>query len=323
MLWIGVVLAVLIATVAISYVVEALRRAPSAPARLSWSQAIPVRSVAVDGVNLRYIVAGEGPAVVLLHTLRTQLDTFQKVVPTLATGYRVYALDYPGHGWSDIPDVRYDAEYFVATVFKALDRLGVTDAVVVGESIGGTIALLLAARHHPRVRAVVAINPYDYDRGRGLRRSSPLANLIFGLNDVPVLGATVNRLRSLPVVTRIFQGGLHRKGTLPDDLAREMYLVGNRPGHSRAIGSLVRHWKSWAEARAEYAAIDLPVLLVYGDHDWSHEGERAADAQAIPTAELRVIRNAGHFLSLDAPDEMLAQVLPWVRSLPSRPAGAV
>jgi pimeloyl-ACP methyl ester carboxylesterase len=321
--WIGGVLAVLIATVAISYVVEAVRRHPSVPRALSWSPATQARSVDVDGVNLRYIVAGEGPPLVLLHTLRTQLDMFQKVIPRLAGGYRVYALDYPGHGWSDIPDARYDAEFFVATVSKALDRLDVKNAVVVGESIGGTIALLLAARHHPRVRAVVAINPYDYDRGRGLRRSSLLANLIFGLNDVPILGATVNRLRSRSVVTRIFQGGLHRKGTLPNDLAREMYLVGNRPGHSRATGSLIHHWKSWEEARAEYGAIDRPVLLVYGDHDWSHEGERAADAQAIPAAELRVVRDAGHFLSLDAPDEMLAQVLPWVRSLPSRSAGAV
>jgi pimeloyl-ACP methyl ester carboxylesterase len=105
---------------------------------------------------------------------------FQKIVPGLATRFTVYALDYPRHGYSDIPNTDYSAEFFVTTVAKALDRLGVEDAVVVGESIGGSIALLLAARHNPRVRAVVAINPYDYDGGRGLRRSSGLANLLGG-----------------------------------------------------------------------------------------------------------------------------------------------
>lgn len=318
MTWTMIVLAVATGTVAISYLVDAMRGSASAAPRLSWSPTTLVRSIEVDGVNLRYIVAGEGPAIVLLHTLRTQLDMFQKVIPTLAARFRVYALDYPGHGWSDIPDARYDAEYFVTTVSKALDRLEVRDAVVVGESIGGSIALLLAARRHPRVRAVVAVNPYDYGRGGGLRRSSLLANVIFGLNDVPVLGATVNRLRSLPVVTRVFEGGLRRKGALPGDLAREMYLVGNRPGHSRAFGSLVRHWSTWEDTRAEYGAIDRPVLLIYGDDDWSHEDESAANARAIPRVDLRIVRNAGHFLSLDAPDEMLAQVLPWVQSLPAR-----
>src|SRR5919202_2712192 len=139
-----------------------------APARLSWAPDIPVRYVAVDGARIRYVTAGSGPALVLLHTLRTQLDMFQKVIPELATRFRVVALDYPGHGHSDAPDADYGAEFFVRSVAGFLDRLNIEDAVVVGESIGGTIGLLLAARHHPRVRRVVAINPYHYDRGRGL-----------------------------------------------------------------------------------------------------------------------------------------------------------
>lgn len=67
-------------------------------------------------MRLRYIVAGSGPAVVLLHTLRTQLDMFQKVFPELAKRYRVYALDYPGHGFSDIPAADYTADFFTASV---------------------------------------------------------------------------------------------------------------------------------------------------------------------------------------------------------------
>ncbi len=73
--------------------------------------------------------------------------------------------------------------------------------------------------------------------------------------------------------------------------------------------SLVRHWGSWEAGRAEYRNIDWPALLLYGDHDWSRDDERVADARAIPGAELRVINNAGHFLSLDAPDEVVAAIL--------------
>jgi pimeloyl-ACP methyl ester carboxylesterase len=310
--WIGAALGVLIATVAISYLVEAARRRPAAPARLSWAPTVPVRRVDVDGLGLRYIVTGDGPSLVLLHTLRTQLDLFQKMVPALATRFRVYALDHPGHGYSDIPDASYSAEFFVATMARAIDRLEVTDAVVVGESIGGSIALLLAARHHPGVGRVVAINPYDYDGGNGIRRSSALANLLVGLNDVPILGATVNRLRQDPIVTRVFEGGVHRPGALPRTLAREMYLVGNRRGHNRGFMSLLRHRASWEAARAEYGSIGRPVLLLYGEHDWSRDDERAANARAIPGAALQVIPAAGHFLSLDAPEEAVAAIFDWV-----------
>ncbi len=306
-----VVLAVIAGLVGISYLLEELRSAPAVPARLRWSPTLTSQYVDADGVRVRYVEAGTGPALVLLHTLRTQLDMFQQVLPRLAAHFHIYALDLPGHGYSDIPNAEYTADFFVATIAKALDRLEIDDAVVAGESIGGTVALLLAARHHPRVRAVIAINPYDYAGGRGIRRSSLLANMIFGLNNVPIVGATVNRLRTYPVFKRILEGGVHSRQALPAPLAREMYEVGNRRGYGRAFSSLVRNWASWEAARREYRHIDHPALLIYGDHDWSHRGERAATAGAIPGAEFHVIRNAGHFLSLDAPGELAGIMLEW------------
>jgi pimeloyl-ACP methyl ester carboxylesterase len=271
-----------------------------------------VRYVEVDGLRLRYIVTGRGPALVLLHTLRTQLDMFQKMIPELARHHRVYALDYPGHGWSDIPQVPYSPDFFVHTVGRFLDRLDIAGATLVGESIGGSIALLLAARGHPRVRRVVAMNPYDYDRGRGIRRSSAVANLIFGAAGIPVLGELVMQLRNPLVEGKIMRGGVHHDGSIPPDLGREVYAVGSRPGHSRALLSLVRHWSLWEVARSEYRAIERPVLLLYGEYDWSRPEEREADHRDIPGSRLRVIPNAGHFLTLDAPEEVVRMVTEFV-----------
>lgn len=294
--------------VLVSYLLEASRRAPTPPERLGWAPEIPIRSITVDGVRLRYIVAGDGPPLVLLHTLRTQLDMFQHVIPQLTPRFRVYALDYPGHGYSDIPKASYSAEYFVGMVAGFLDQLEIHGALVVGESIGGSIALLLAARHHPAVGRVLAVNPYDYDAGRGLRRASPLSNLLFGVNDVPVLGPTMARLRLFPIVRAVLEGGVERRGALLPTLARELYQVGNRPGHYQAFMALVHEWPSWERVRAEYGKITAPVLLLYGDHDWSRPPERDADARAIPGAEMRVAANAGHFLSLDDPGEIVRAV---------------
>ena len=307
---------------ALSYLVEAFRSAPATPQAVDWAPTIPVRWVEVNGVKLRYVTAGSGVPIVLLHTLRTQLDMFQKVIPALAERFRVYALDYPGHGYSDIPDREYSPELFVSAVAGFLETLGIRDAVIVGESIGGTIGLLLAARNHPLVRAVVAVNPYDYDAGRGLRRSSALANVLFGLNDVPIVGGTVTRLRSYPIVKRVFEGGVVRKGSLPPQLAREMYRVGNRKGHYVALMSLVRHWPEWEQARREYGAIQRPVLLLYGAEDWSREAERESNHRAIPGSRMRIIPDAGHFFALDDPDELIRSIREFTDLL-REPATAV
>jgi len=287
--------------------------APSDPSRptaatLPWARNIPVHYATVDGMRIRYLVAGSGPALVLLHTLRTQLDMFQKVIPELATRFRVYALDYPGHGHSDAPDADYAADFFVASVAGFLDRLNIEDALLAGESIGGTIALLLAARHNPRVRGVVAVNAYDYDRGRGLRRSSALANLFIGMSNVPLIGGAMGRMQPYAAVKRILQGGVYRKDAFPSGLLRELHAVGTEPGHPRAFVQLVRHWTSWEQARAEYGNIALPVLLVYGDHDWSRDAEREADRRAIPGSRMRIVQDAGHFLALDAPGAFVQAV---------------
>lgn len=272
-------------------------------------------AVTVNGVRIRYLVSGNGPALVLLHTLRTQLDMFQKVIPALSTSFRVYALDYPGHGHSDAPNADYAAEFFAASVTEFLDQLNIENAVLAGESIGGTIALLLAARHNPRIRGVVAVNPYDYDRGRGLRRSSTLANLFIAMSGVPLIGGAIRSIQPYSAVKRILRGGVYRRSSFPPALLRELYVAGRQPGHARAFTQLVKHWPSWERARAEYVNIALPVLLLYGDHDWSRDAEREADRAAIPRSRMRIVKDAGHFLALDAPHEFVQAVGDFAGSL--------
>jgi pimeloyl-ACP methyl ester carboxylesterase len=293
------------APVLLSYVAEALRRAPAAPTRLSWAPDIPIRYVKVNGIDVRYVEVGIGPRLVLLHTIRTQLDIFQKVIPELSKHFKIYALDYPGHGFSDIPAVEYSPEFFTNIVAGFLERLEIKDAIVAGESIGGSIPLRLAARHDPRVKQVIAINPYDYDAGRGVKRSSAIANLLFSLNNAPILGPTFWRLRQYPIFKNIMEGGVVHKDALPPALLREMYEVGNRPHHYRALMSLVRHWAGWERGRADYARIAVPVLLVYGEYDWSRPDERETNQRVIPGAKMTIVGDAGHFLSLDAPEAIV------------------
>jgi pimeloyl-ACP methyl ester carboxylesterase len=297
-----------------SFVVEALRPKPKPPAKLRWAPNIPIDTVEVGGHKLRYIKTGKGPALVLLHTLRTQLDLFEKVIPELAKRFTVYALDYPGHGYSDIPTARYDAAFFTEAVEDFLDRLNLSAVTLAGVSIGGSIALIVAARQNPRVARVIAINPYDYAKGRGMARSSLFGRLVTYISLVPVIGETVMRLRNYLIMRAVLRGGVADAKSISQALLKEMYLVGNRPGHYRAFLSLLRNAESWETATKDYRRIDVPVLLIWGDQDWARSSEREHDRKLIPGAQTTTIAQGGHFLPLDRPQELVAAIIRFAQA---------
>ncbi len=297
----------------ISLAVESLRRSPSTPKQLRWAPELPIEYVEVRGVRLRYIKAGHGPVLVLLHTLRTQLDLFEKVVPVLAEDFAVYALDLPGHGYSDIPDAKYDADFFVDSVEGFLEALDLRDVTLAGVSIGGAIPLIVAARNNPRVTRVVAINPYDYAEGRGMARSSVLARLVVAAADIPLLGETVMRLRNFFIMKNILEGGVSDPRSIPQELLKELYLTGNRKGHYRAFISLLRNAGSWQVATKDYSRIRVPVLLLWGDQDWSHPDEREIDQRLVPGSEMMTVAHGGHFLALDRPNEVIKHLREFCR----------
>lgn len=255
--------------------------------------------------ELRYYRRGSGQPVVLMHTLRTQLEYFEPLIDTLdLTRFEVIAVDLPGHGESSAEPVEHTANFFADQIEQFLDALDLQGVILAGDSIGATIALIVAARHNPRVRSVVAVNTYDYGTRGGVRRNSLLANVLFSTLILPGIGAAAVHTEMEWQIRRVVRSGLHDPSKLPPELPTQMARAGKRPGHARAFRSLMVGWRTWLAARSEYGKIEVPVILAYGDEDWANPGEREANAKAIPAAQFLTIENAGHFASIDRPDEI-------------------
>jgi len=299
----------------VSFLVEALRPAPTTPQTLAWAPSLKPLFVTVEGARLRYVKVGQGPVLVLLHTLRTQLDLFHKVIPELGRDFTVYALDYPGHGYSDIPDGAYDADFFVKYVNGFLEELDLTGVTLCGVSMGATLSLIIAARHNPRVVRIVPINPYDYYQGNGMARASLLGHLFVRLIAIPVVGDTIMRLRSYIIMKAVLSGGVSDPTSISPALMKEMYMVGNRRGHYRAFINLLRNASSWERARSEYGNITLPTLMIWGSEDWSLPEERRYDESLISGVQAVTVEAGGHFLPLAAPKDILRHISPEFANL--------
>jgi pimeloyl-ACP methyl ester carboxylesterase len=115
----------------------------------------------------------------------------------------------------------------------------------------------------------------------------------------------------------VLEGGLYDPLHLSPQLVDELHQSGRRPGHGRALRSLSRNWQSWIAARERYPAIQIPVILVYGDHDWSNHGERDANRRAIPAVRPTTIHDSGHFSALEKPAHVTALIRDFL-ALPGR-----
>lgn len=257
-----------------------------------------------DNLSLRYVKLGRGEPLVLLHTIRTQLEYFRDLAPLLAERFTVYAVDLPGHGHSPIdPAAPFDEPYMRRAIVGFLEALDLRDVTMVGESIGAVVSLTVAAEVPDRIRAVYALNTYDYETrfGDGIRRGNWFANLIIGGLQVPVFGPIGGALENRFILGTIMGGGYADPGKLPVDLLTEFDTVARRPQYKYVARKVLQQWRSWSNARERYRGVKAPVTLIYGSKDWSRIPERERTRAALKDARMVTLPDTGHFSAVENP----------------------
>src|SRR5712691_10180004 len=254
-----------------------------------------------DGTRLRYLKVGSGQtSLILLHTVRTQLDQFQLVIPKIAHAFTIYAIDMPGMGWSDIvPGASYTEPALRRAIVEFVKALDLENVTLAGESMGATVSLTASTELKDRVRRVVAFNTYDYSEGVG--RANSVASIYIGGARLPAIGPVVTRMENKPVLGVVLRGGLLDGSKLPNHYLAELRRVGRRRGYPRVAREVFRNVDSMIAARALYGRVTTPVTLIYGDHDWSRIPDREANLALLRDAQSISLSDTGHFAALEQP----------------------
>jgi 3-oxoadipate enol-lactonase len=174
------------------------------------------REVTTGGIHLAYEVSGlpDAPPMVLLHALGERRASWAAVTAPFAADFRVFALDLRGHGDSDWPGA-YSLEFMCDDVLGVLDRLGLGRVTLVGHSMGGAVAYLVAMAQPDRIERLIvedASPPFPRDRALPER---PAGALDFDWAVVPAIIGQVNkgdpaaweRLGSITAPTLLIGGG--------------------------------------------------------------------------------------------------------------------
>lgn len=269
-----------------------------------------------------------GPApVVLVHGLGGSHLNWVGVAPTLAHHRRVVAIDLPGFGLSPAhgraTTVHHNAALLSRFVHEVLGR----PVVLVGNSMGGMVTMLLAGRRPEQVVGLVLVDPSLPTPGQ---RPDPQVAVAFGLYAVPRVGERflrrlntryTDRQRVLGTVALCFADPSRADPAVIDagvELAAwRRQLVGQETeflGAARSILAMLRRPRRYD---ALIAAIDRPVLLVHGTRDrFVPVGAARRTAALNPSWRTAYLEGRGHTPQLEAPDEVLAHLEPWLASLP-------
>lgn len=261
---------------------------------------LPYNDLSLPGIGIvRYAMEGEGMPVVLLHGLGASSITWKPNIPALASEYSVYAPDLPGHGGSSTPRARYDLDLGVRFVNAFLDARHIDSAALVGNSLGGLIAVATALRTPERVRALVLVSSAGLSRTISwpLRLASlPLPRTLL-MSLVGIVGGGL--------LKRIFYDPQRVDPVVVDELLRQtnhqptadLVLRSIREGVT--LLGLRRHLMLWEEI----PRVQCPVAAVWGKQDRIipvHHGYRLA--QRFPHVQLRVFDQCGHLPQLEHPD---------------------
>jgi pimeloyl-ACP methyl ester carboxylesterase len=268
----------------------------------AWMSAAGVtpRVETVEGMRVRYVRAGSGPAVVLIHGLASSVVTWRDVLPVLARDHDVVAVDLPGFGASDQPaDLSPDC--YPAIVTALMDRLGIARASLVGNSLGGAVAVWVAARAPTRVDRLVLLDAAGYNLAP---RDRPLLLRLAG----SPLGALTDHLPIRRPMVRIGLRQVFYDDSLVTDERVEEYAAPLfRPGAAAAIRSLLNSLGHEGVAfPGVIAQVKAPTLIVWGREDaWIPVRDADRFAATIPGSRTVVLEACGHMPQEERPAEVL------------------
>ncbi len=265
-------------------------------------RSISLRYVRIHGHDVGYRLAGEGPVLLLIHGMAGSSRTWEAVMPLLAQRFTVLAPDLLGHGESAKPLGDYSLGAHASGLRDLLGALGIDRATIVGQSLGGGVAMQFAYQHPEQAERLVLVG------SGGLGREVSWLVRLFALPGAEYL---------MPMLCSGFvrdQGNhlghfLHDRGLRAPHITETWRAYAslaepeNRAPFVRTLRAVVDAGGQSVSARDRlYLVAGLPTLIMWGDEDTIIPVAHAYAANhAIPGSRLEIFAGAGHFLHVEEP----------------------
>jgi pyruvate dehydrogenase E2 component (dihydrolipoamide acetyltransferase) len=259
-----------------------------------------------DGRELNVLLAGggDGAPLVFLHGLGGSQSTWQVVLGDLVEQHRVAAIDLPGHGTSDRSTTAdYSIGGIATAIAEAIGKLGMKRPVLIGHSLGGAVALRIAAESPGSLSGIVAID----SAGLGKEISADLTAIMTGQPGPDTARALLQLFYEDQKLVN--ERGVH-------EMAQSQQADGAWAAQQAVANAAFGGGTQVDEARIDPASVSVPVLLIWGEHDRVLPMQQAtASLAAFPDAMLAVVPNVGHVPQVENPTRTAKLIARFAKSL--------
>jgi pimeloyl-ACP methyl ester carboxylesterase len=282
-----------------------------------------VRHTTIHGHDVRYRDAGQGPVLLLIHGMAGSSATWREVMRPLARDHRVVAPDLLGHGESAKPLGDYSLGAFASGLRDLCGVLGVEQATVVGQSLGGGVAMQLAYQHPEMCERLVLVDSGGL--GRDVSWILRAASLPGAEYVMPVLFPTFVKEQG-DKVSRF----LHRNGIRSGRVA-EMWLAyrsltesENRRAFARTLRAVIDPGGQAVSAMDRlYLAAAIPTMIVWGEVDPIIPVAHAYEAhEVIEGSRLEILPDVGHFPHVEEPQRFVELMGDFMATTEPGPIGS-
>ena len=280
-----------------------------------------LRELSIHDQRITYRTAGSGPVLLLIHGMAGSATTWRQVMPGLAQRFTLIAPDLLGHGRSDKPQGDYSLGAFACTLRDLLVALGHERVTVVGQSLGGGVALQFSYQYPERTERLVLVGSggLGHEVNRLLRLLSlPGSEAVLRLacaapvrEAIESVASGIARvgLRLAPVVSELWRS----YASLADDATRRAFL--------RTLRAVVDpRGQAVSASNRLHLAAEVPTLIVWGDADPIIPVDHAHAAHAsIPGSRLEIFEGVGHYPHCEAPERFVEVLSDFVETtVPAR-----
>lgn len=272
--------------------------------------------VEVEGRRVRVRVVGDAdkPPVLLIHGIGRSLEDWDPQYERFAGDFRVIALDVPGFGFSDRPAAPISLSTFAKGVFGTVDVLGETRPLhVVGNSLGGAIAMQMLAHRPERVTSMTLVNSAGFGK-----EVTPLLRVLA----MPVLGPLSSRRTTRAAATMLERACFADPALATRERVDRAMAIAGKPFHGEIMLATAQQLANglgiragWRRQLAAFAALHpRPTLVLWGERDKVLPAGHIEEARRVfPHAQTHLLPGVGHMPQIESPERFAELTLPFLR----------
>ena len=252
-----------------------------------------------------------GRAIVLIHGSNASLQTWEPWVRRLGSAYRIISLDLPGHGMTGRnPAGIYDYPVFVDVVDKVMGKLGITRAVIGGNSMGGGVSWMFALAHPEKTDAVILVDAAGAPQWQA--REVPIG---FKIARMPVLRNLAQIITPRSMLESSLRTSVSKSGIINDAMIDRYWELLRYPGNREAtLKRFALVHNNHPATPAQLAKIKVPVLILWGEEDNLIPVASARwFANALPGSHLIVYPGVGHIPMEEVPESSAVAVTEFLQ----------